>query len=298
MMRLRAERRRDLAGWLLCVPALAIFGTFFLAPALCGFYISFHRWDGSSPEMSFVGWANYASLLSDPEFWDACEVTLTVLAAMLLIKLPLALVLAAGLARSPRGQSLYRLAFFLPHVLSTTMVAVIWVFLLDPYQGLVNYALRGVGLDAWQQGWLGQGSTAMPSLIVAAIWWTFGFYVVLFGAAIARIPQDYYDALKLETNSRLHGLIFVTIPMLREQIFVACVMTTGGVLGVMTGFFMLLTGGGPAGRTTTLGLYGYATAFRGLEFGRASAISAIALFAVFAAILVPTLRLARRRLEF
>jgi ABC-type sugar transport system permease subunit len=175
---------------------------------------------------------------------------------------------------------------------------VIWIFLLDPYQGLVNHALRMFGLGTWQQGWLGQGSTALPSLLTAAAWWTFGFYVVLFTAGMARIPQDYYDAVKIETSSRFAAFRYVTVPLLREQIFVACIMTTGGVFGYLTGLFLLLTGGGPAGRTETLGIVSYFTAFRGLDFGRATTISVIVLALVASAVLVPTLRVARRRLEF
>ena len=290
--------RTNLIGWLLCLPAILIFGTFFLGPALVGLYVSFFKWNGSSPHMLFVGAQNYVSVVTDGRFQNALVVTLVALAAMLTIKLPLALLLAAGLTGQSWINRLFRSALFLPNVLSTTVVAVIWIFLLDPYQGLVNYALRGIGLASWQQGWLGQSSTALPSVLIAAAWWTFGFYVVLFTAGMARIPQDYYDAVKIETTSRLLALRYVTIPLLREQIFVACIMTTGGVFGYLTGLFLLLSGGGPAGRTETLGIVSYFTAFRGLDFGRATTISVIVLAVVSAVVLVPALRVARHRLEF
>jgi ABC-type sugar transport system permease subunit len=285
-------------GWLLCLPAILIFGLFFVGPALVGFYLSLFAWDGSSPRTPFIGLANYADVLSDDRFWNACRVTVTILAFMLLVKLPLALLMAVGLSAPGAVRRFFRSALFLPYVLSTTMVAAIWIFLLDPYQGLVNYLLRLLGLDDWQQGWLGQGSTALPSVIVGAVWWTFGLYVMLFTAGLAGIPGEFYDAARLETSSRLQVLRRVTIPLLREQIFVACVMTTGGVLGVLTGFFLLLSGGGPAGRTETLGLLSYFTAFRGLEFGKASAISVLVLAFMFALILGPMLRLARDRVEY
>jgi ABC-type sugar transport system permease subunit len=293
-----ASTRATVIGWLLCLPAILIFGTFFVGPALVGLYVSLFSWNGSSPEMPFVGLANYISVLGDARFWNACEVTFAALAVMLCVKLPLALLLAVGLSTPGWGRRFFRTSLFLSYVLSTTMVAAIWIFLLDPYQGLVNYGLREIGLAAWQQGWLGQAGTALPSLLVAAIWWTFGLYVVLFTAGIAGIPPEYYDAARLDTDSRLQVLRYITVPMLRQQLFVAGVMTTGGVLGFLTGLFLLLTGGGPAGRTETLGLLSYWTAFRGLEFGRASAISVIVLALMFALIILPTVRAARERLEY
>ena len=294
----RRSTRAALTGWLLCLPALAIFGVFFVGPALVGFYVSLFDWNGSSPNMTFVGFGNYAAILADDQFWNAVRITLMALAFMLLIKLPLALLMAVGLSAPGPVKRFYRTAVFLPYVLSTTMVAIIWVFLLDPYQGLINYLLRSFGLAAWQQGWLGQGSTALPSVVVAGAWWTFGLYVVLFTAGLASIPKDFYDAARLETNSRLQVLLRITIPLMREQIFVACIMTTGGVLGFLTGFFLLLTGGGPAGRTETLGIMSYHAAFRGLEFGNASAISVLVLIFMFVLIIGPTIRVVRHRVEY
>jgi ABC-type sugar transport system permease subunit len=294
----RAATKATVIGWLLCLPALLIFGTFFVGPAIVGFYVSLFSWNGTSPHMSFVGLANYAAVLGDDRFWNAVRVTFTALAFMLAVKLPLALLLAVGLSAPGPIKRFFRVSLFLPYVLSTTMVAAIWIFLLDPYRGLVNYLLSVAGLDSWQQGWLGQGSTALPSVIIGGAWWTFGLYVVLFTAALAGIPSEFYDAARLETNSRLQVLFKITIPLLREQIFVACVMTTGGVLGFLTGFFLLLTGGGPAGRTETLGILGYFTAFRGLQFGHASAISVIVLALMFALIVLPTIRIVRGRVEY
>ena len=290
--------RLNLTGWLLCSPALLVFGVFFLGPSLVGVWISLHEWNGSSPTMHFVGLGNYAALLDDARFWNAARVTLFALAVMLFIKLPLAIMLAAGLATPGRGKRVFRAVFFLPQVLSATVVAIIWVFMFDPYQGLINHLLDVVGLGGWQQGWLGQGDTAFPSLMVAAIWWTFGLYVVLFSAGIGRIPKEFYDVARLDTRSALHVLRHVTVPLLREQIFVAAVMTTGGVLGFLSGLFLLLTGGGPAGRTESLGLLGYWTAFRALQFGKSSAISVMVLVCVLAVIVGPTIRLARERLEY
>jgi raffinose/stachyose/melibiose transport system permease protein len=292
-----SARRSVLNGWLLCFPAVAIFGCFFLGPALVAGFVSLHAWDGSS-QLTFVGLHNYTELLADGRFWNALWITLIAFVAMALIKLPLALLIAVGLAKVGRAAQFYRAALFLPYMLSTTTVAIIWIFLFDPYQGLVNQLLQDFGLDDLQQGWLGQSSTALATVIAGGIWWTFGLYVVLFTAALAAIPQDYYDAARLETSSSLKILLHVTVPLLREQIFSSAVLVIGGVLGYMTGFVFLLTGGGPAGRTETLGIVSHSLAFRALQFGRASAVSVFALLLVFALIIVPTLRIARTRVEF
>lgn len=291
-------QRSALNGWLLCLPAVAIFGSFFLAPALIGGYVSLHLWNGSSPQLTFVGLKNYRELLLDGRFWNAVWVTLAMYVSMVLIKLPLALIVAVGLSKLGRGAKIYRAALFLPYMLSTTTVAIIWIFLFDPYQGLINQLLQDFGLDDLQQGWLGDAGTALPTIIAGGIWWTFGLYVVLFTAALAAIPQDYYDAARLETHSGWKILTRVTIPLLREQILSSTVLVIGGVLGYMTGFILLLTGGGPSGRTETLGIVSHSLAFRALDFGRASAVSVLGLALVFALIIVPTVRIARTRVEF
>lgn len=285
-------------GWLLCLPAILVFGCFFVGPALVGVFVSLHSWNGSSTTLVFRGLSNYADLLGDARFWNALGVTLGAFVGMVVVKLPLALVVAAGLGKVGRMAQLYRAAIFLPYVLSTTTVAIIWIFLFDPYQGLVNQLLQGLGLAGLQQGWLGQASTALPIIVAGGVWWTFGLYVVLFTAALAGIPKDYYDAARLETNSSLKILRHVTIPLLREQIFTSAVMMIGGVLGYMTGFILLLTGGGPSGRTETLGIVSHSLAFRALDFGRASAVSVLVLVIVFALTIVPTIRIARTRVEF
>lgn len=293
-----APSRNTVAAWLLCLPALLVFGCFFVGPALVGVFVSLHIWNGSSPTMTFVGPANYINVLSDARFWSALQTTLAAFLGMVAVKLPLALLIAVGLTKVGRMAQFYRAAVFLPYVLSTTTVAVIWIFLFDPYQGLVNQLLTGLGLSDLQQGWLGQASTALPIIVAGGIWWTFGLYVVLFTAALAGIPRDYYDAARLETKSSWKVLVYVTVPLLREQIFTSAVMMIGGVLGYMTGFILLLTGGGPAGRTETLGLLSHSLAFRGLDFGRASAVSVIVLLLVFSLIIVPTVRIARVRVEY
>jgi raffinose/stachyose/melibiose transport system permease protein len=293
-----STRNATLSGWLLCLPAIAIFGCFFLGPAFVGAYVSMHVWNGSSPTLAYVGLRNYTDLIGDGRFWNALWVTLAAFLAMALIKLPLALAIAVGLAKVGRMARFYRAALFLPYMLSTTTVAIIWIFLFDPYQGLVNQLLQDIGLESLQQGWLGQSSTALPIIVAGGVWWTFGLYVVLFTAALATIPRDYYDAARLETSSSFKILLHVTLPLLREQIFSSAVMLIGGVLGYMTGFILLLTGGGPAGHTETLGIVSHSLAFRALDFGHASAVSILVLLLVFSLIIVPTVRIARTRVEF
>src|ERR1700722_15293130 len=108
-----SPRTATLSGWLLCLPAIAIFGCFFLGPALVGAYVSLHLWNGSSPTLTFIGLRNYADLLVDARFWNALWVTLAAFLSMVLIKLPFALAIAVGLAKLGRMARLYRAALFL-----------------------------------------------------------------------------------------------------------------------------------------------------------------------------------------
>jgi raffinose/stachyose/melibiose transport system permease protein len=299
---LTRRHRRSLIAFLLVLPALAFFAVFYLGPSLTGVFLSLHEWDGVSSRMTFVGLDNYVRLLETPRFWSSLAVNWIVALTSVAIQIPLGLGLALLLTRRSRATSAYRSALFLPQVLSVAAVGVMFVLIYDPYNGLLNSLVSTVA--GWFGGgpvtlaWLGENDTALLSAIVAATWYGVGLTMILFLAGVGSIPPEYTDAARLETNSTLVRLRYITIPMLREVMLIIFVLIVSGSFGQLIGFFMLLTNGGPANRTELLGLYMLDAGMRGYQFGYASAISVVLVLIVLAVVIVPVLRISRERLEF
>jgi ABC-type sugar transport system permease subunit len=290
--------RNEIAGWMLCAPALIIFAIFFIGPALVGLGVSMNEWDGFSSTMEFVGFKNYSDLFGDRAFWNSMRINAMVILGMVFLKIPIAFLIANGLSKGGRGKGFFRTAIFVPHMLSATVVGTMWVFLLDPYNGFVNKILIALGLEQFTHGWLVEMDSALISAIVASIWWTMGIHVVLFMAGMAGIPGEYYDAIHLETSNPFLIFRYVTIPMLREQFFISFVMSVGGAFGYLTGLFNIMTKGGPANKTELLGLLSTKLAFRSMDSGSANAVSVIMVILVMSLTIIPTLKIARSRLEY
>jgi raffinose/stachyose/melibiose transport system permease protein len=293
-----ARARRAAAGWLLCLPALSIFSVFLVGPALVAIGLSLFEWDGFSPDAKFVGLQNYADLFSSREFWRSATVNIVVAGATLALQMPLALLLATLLASRRRASALYRGALFTPQVLSIAAVGLIWTLVYDPYQGMLNRVLGAVGLSGLERPWLGETSTALPAVIITSTWFYFGFHMILFLAGMAAIPRDLYEAARLETDSSIHLFRYVTLPLLREVMLISFVLIISGAFGHLIGLFAVMTNGGPEQSTQLLGLLTTDTAFRGLQYGYAGAISVVMLFTVMLVIAWPTWRVARERIEF
>jgi len=260
-------------------------------------WISLSKWNGISP-VEFVGLSNYIEAFSTDRLWNAMKVNWLAVFGSLLTQMPLALGLAVVLSRKGFGMKVYRTAIFVPGAMSIAAVALLWRLIYSPYLGPLNHLLRAIGLDTLAIGWLGDPDTALISVLVAVAWFYFGFHMVIFMAGLASIPDEIYDAVRLETNSWFHTLIYITLPLLREQLLLSFVFILAGTFGSLMGFVALITGGGPANSTELLGIYMIRLAFRGNRYGYASAISVILLFTVGLALVWPALQVARERLEY
>jgi raffinose/stachyose/melibiose transport system permease protein len=302
MKQVKRKRSAEITAWLMVLPALGLFVVFFLGPALIGVVLSFHDWDGLSSSMNFVGFNNYARLLSTERFWDTLEINWIVVFASIFLQIPLALGLALALTKKTRFSSFYRSAIFVPQVLSVAAVALMWIMLFNPYQGMINGLLtpisKWLGFGEVTIAWLGQNETALASALLATTWYSFGLTMILFMAGLGAIPPEYYDAARIETNSWFDTLRYVTLPLLREIMLIIFVLIFSGSFGHLIGFFLLLTGGGPAGRTELLGIYMYKSGFRAYQFGYASALSVTLVLIVLIFVTPPALRIARERLEY
>ncbi len=288
---LRRDRQLTIFGFLF--PAIALYAAFFMFPMAQAFYICLFRWRGFSLNKEFVGLGNFRMLLfEDPIFWMALKHNLAFLVVSLLTMIPLALLFAVVLSKRIRGAGTYRAVYLFPNMISIVAVAVLWSFVYHPKLGILNSVLKAVGLDHLATGWLGEPGTALPALIVTNIWYSLGFYIVLFLAGVQSIPQSFYEAASIDGASQWQSFRHITIPLLWEILKLAIVYVIIRTLNIF-GLVWIMTNGGPSNHTEVMLSYLYRLAFEQSNFGSATALGVVAFMLIFA-ISLASIRLMKR----
>ena len=267
-------------NWARALPFLApwLVGllVFTLIPVGLSFYYSFCDYSLLQPPV-FTGLANYRGLAQDAIFWKVLWNT----AYYAALSLPLALILAMALALllnvKLRGQSIYRTLIFLPSLVPAVASAMLWLWLFNAKLGLINFALRAVGISD-PPGWLSDVRTALPALVLMSLWGV-GNTVVIFLAGLQDVPRELYEAAEIDGASRTQSLFNVTLPAVSPVIFFNLIM---GIIGTLQVFTLpyIMTQGGPARSTYFYSMYLYDNAFTFLKMGYASAMAWVQLLIV------------------
>ncbi|WP_068787306.1 carbohydrate ABC transporter permease [Paenibacillus phocaensis] len=253
------------------LPSLLLYAFFVIIPVFWSMYYGFFDWRGIGP-LSYVGLENYREALSDPVFWRALKNNLIIVAASILGQVPIALVLALLLRKNTTLHRFIRSAVFMPMVLSTVVVGLIWGYIYHPQFGLVNTVLENIGLGSWTRPWLSDRSVNMLAVSVPIIWNFIGPYLIMFIAAIQNIPSEIEDACQIDGTKPYQKLFYVTLPMIRGTVNVVIVMCIAGSLKAFDQVF-IMTGGGPAQSTELLATYMYNNTFNVYRYGYGSAVS-------------------------
>ncbi|MFF0339036.1 carbohydrate ABC transporter permease [Kribbella sp. NPDC004875] len=285
---------------LLAVP-LAVYAVFVISPYLQAFPIAFTNWEGLSASYHYIGFGNFVTLFHDSVFWVALRHNLFLLVSLPVIIVTLSLFFSAALnyQGGVPGSRIYKVVYFFPGVLSIAIVGVLWQFVFEPRNGLLNGFLRAIGLDGLARLWLGDGKTALGSIMAVVVWGGVGFYVVLFTAAMAAIPRELYEAALLDGAGALQSFWRVTLPLIWNTVQTALAFLVIGALDMFALVKILSVGpGGPDDATQVISLYMYTNAFTYGKFGYASAIG-VTLFAINMILTLLTFRLTRReRVEY
>ena len=285
-----------LAGWAFAGPALAVIALFFLVPVLAELALSVTEFDiyalADLENLRFVGLGNYAALLTDPLFWKALGNTFY----FVLVGVPLSIVASLGAAlllqsRLARFKPFFRTSFFAPVVTTVVAVAVIWRYLFHTRYGLVNWALSGLGIDPVD--WLGDPHWAMPTIILFAVWKNFGYNMIIFIAGLQAIPEDLYEAARIDGAGAWAQLRHVTLPLLGPVLLLVGILTMAGYFQLFAEPYVM-TQGGPLESTVSVLYLMYEQGFKWWNLGNASAVAFI-LFVLMAGITSGLLWVARRR---
>jgi raffinose/stachyose/melibiose transport system permease protein len=235
-------------------PALLMYSLFFLWPAFQLVRLSFLDWDGLSQKV-FVGFENYQTLLSDRYFWMAFRNNFSWMLGAIIFPVFFGLSLAILLSRSSMfGRVFFRTIFFLPQVLSSVTVSIIWGWIYNPSYGALNTLLSSLGLDTLRQGWLASKTFALPALFVAWSWVHYGFCMVIFIAALDSIDEVFFDAAKIDGANRWQQFIYVLLPFIRGPLTTVILVTAISAFQVFDIVFVL-TKGGPAYTTLVIPMY-------------------------------------------
>ncbi|HEY0857157.1 MAG TPA: sugar ABC transporter permease [Albitalea sp.] len=284
-------KKPSLAGWGFVAPALTVIGLFFALPVFAGLVLSLSDFDiyalADIANLRFVGLDNYLQLLQRPLFWKALGNT----AYFVVVGVPLSIVVSLACAvllqsRLARFKPLFRTALFAPVVTTLVAVAVIWRYLFHVKYGLVNHLLLGLGVDPID--WLGDPDWAMPTIILFAVWKNFGGNMIIFIAALQAIPEDLYEAARLDGAGPWEQFRHITLPSIAPIVLMVSILTTAGYFQLFAEPYVM-TQGGPLQSTVSVLYLMYEEGFKWWNLGTASAVA----FVLFVIIVVVTMGLMR-----
>jgi len=326
-------RKTTLLAYLFLLPSVLILVVFHFIGMFYGFWISLHQW-GLLPE-AFIWFENYGrALASDSALWQALTVTFYYTLLVIPIQLPLALVMAYLLFQPIRGRDAFRVLYFLPYITSTVAGAAVWEWILDPYNGILNFALEKIGikaldtimwlheprglveillntqiaenpalLEAIPGGWgrllgyiLAGPSLALLGVVLASSWHYLGFDIVIFLAGLGNIPTELYEAARIDGADEWQAFRHITIPLLSPTTFFLVITTTIGVLQTFNTIYVM-TNGNPLGRTRTVTMLVFQNFFDFTRLGYGSALAFI-LFFIILGITILQFRVGGRRVHY
>ena len=289
------RRRRSHLGiaCLFLLPSFLGLAAFLVLPLVASLLLSFTNWQVIG-EARFIGFANYANLLSnDPIFWQVLRNTLFYTFEYLILNIILSLGLAVWIGSLSFGKTLFRLAFFLPTFTPLVGVSLVWLLILTP-GGVMDWTLHALGLPI--PNLISNPSLAMQALVLVSLWSHFGYNLLLFGAALESIPPNYLEAAEIDGASAWQRFWHIKLPLISPSLFFGTVLTAISSMQTFDQVYAL-THGGPGSATTTLGYAIYTQGFVTYKFGYASSIAWV-LFAIIMLLTAVQLHLQKRWVNY
>ncbi len=287
---------RSYAAWWFVAPALLVLAVFFFIPVLAAFAMSLTDFDlyalGDLSNLRVIGLRNYGQLLVDPLFWKALGNTFY----FVLLGVPLSIGASLGAAllvnsKLARFRNFFRTVYFAPVVTTLVAVAVVWRYIFHTRYGFLNYVLSWVGIDPID--WMGEPRWAMPAIVILAVWKNFGYNMIILLAALQSIPDDLYEAARIDGASGWQLFRHVTLPGLAPVLTLVSILTIAGYFQLFAEPYVM-TEGGPLQSTMSVLYFMYEEGFKWWSLGRASAV-AFLLFVIMFAITLLQLSVSRRR---
>jgi multiple sugar transport system permease protein len=276
---IRTQKR--LAAYLLVLPAVVLILAMTLYPVVQTLHFSVSKVQLPTFRATYVGFANFVRILADPETWPLLRRTIVWVVGTVALRMALGLGAALVFNAKVRGTVWMRVLVILPWTIPSVVGANLWRWILQTDNGVLNQTLRAWGLGSWALNWLADPALAMPAVIVAYSWSGFPFVMLLILARLQGIPEELYEAARVDGADWWQSFRHITLPSLKGVLVVSLVLEiVSGINSFDT--LIIMTGGGPANATRIWGLEIYKRGFTDFNFGGASALSVL----LFAGVLV------------
>ena len=283
-------------------PAVILFVIFMLIPTIDVFRMSLYKWGGYTAEKTFVGFENFKKLFQSDKFYQAFQNSVLLIVIVTIVTFAMAIIFAAILTREKlKGQTFFRVVFYIPNILSVVVISAIFSAIYDPTQGLLNSFLN---LFRGQNGvdnpilWLRSQKLVIYSIIIAMVWQAIGYYMVMYMASMANIPESLYESAGLEGAGRIKQFFSITLPLIWTNI--RTTLTFFVISTINMSFLMVkaMTNGGPDGASNVFLSYMYQEAYTNSSYGYGMAIGVAVFLFSFALAAVLNAATNREEIEF
>lgn len=244
----------DIIVWMMMLPSLFLLVVVSIYPFLWLMKYVFYNYNGF--KAYYTGFRNFERLFHDEIFWSSVGQTFHYAFLKIVLVIPIALTLAVILNGKIKGKNIFRISYFIPTVISSAVYSLIWYFIYNPYNGVLNSMLSAISITTQKIDWLGNPKIAMISIAVVAVWGGFGNYMILFLSGLQSIPASIYESSKIDGCNSVQDFFYITIPMMGPILKVIMMLAITTALKDYESI-MVLTGGGPVGKTNVMFLYVY-----------------------------------------
>ena len=293
---LREKIRFDLTPYLFLILPLTIYLIWVIGPMVYTFFLSLTNWDGLS-KPGVIGWRNYERLFRDPVFYISLTNNLKWVVSFITIPVVAGLALAMALNRAIPGERFFKASFYSPLVLSLVVCGLIWSWMYHPANGLINEALRALGLESMAKGWLSDRKLVMWAIIGVGIWRQVGYVMVLYLAGLQGVDPGLVDASKVDGCNAWQTFRRVIFPLLGPVTVIVVVIS---IIDSLRAFDLVsvMTRGGPYNSSSVLANFMYIEAFNNYKMGYAAAISVILFLISLVFIFIYLWRVLQTELEY
>lgn len=257
---------------LFILPCLILFIMFFLYPIFSAVKFSFTNWNGVSETPKYIGFDNFTKALTEERFWSAAKNNGLFILFSVGIQVPFIIFFSLLIANVKKFKGLYKTAVFLPSIMSTAVIGILWGFIYEPNIGLLNQILGVIGIEPLY--WLSDERYAMLSILITNAWQWTGFYIVMVLAAILSIPRELEEAAAIDGATGIQRAFSITLPLIKPIISVVIMLSIAGAMKAAD-VVIVMTKGGPAGSTDVLATYMIKYAITNFKYGYGNAIAVL-----------------------
>lgn len=272
------EAQEALTGWLFILPTVLGLLIFIYGAMIYSLGISFTNWDLLTPA-KWVGLSNYSKIFKDPTFLQCLYNTIVFVVLMVPFGILLSMAMAIALNRQIKGISFFRAAFYMPSITSTIAIGMVWIWIFNPDQGVINSILRGIGVTNPPR-WLESVVWAKPALTIMRLWQASGYYMLMYLAGLQSIPTELYEAADIDGAGFWQKTRYITVPMLSNTTFFVMIMLIIESFNIFEAIY-IMTAGSPGGSTNTLLYYIYTEAFQSYRMGYAASLAWVLFMILF-----------------